>query len=117
MSRYLNAYTASTGNADLTKDNLSKITGSWAGLARYSGANNSATQNLEYVAGLTALSSNPKQFARLASQVQNALINSKMSAKATEQEQALAGMYQTAYTAGGPLTHQEQRNLAGFQLS
>lgn len=117
MSRYLNAYTASTGNADLTKDNLSKITGSWAGLARYSGATNSATQNLEYIAGLTALSSDPKQFARLANQIQNALTNSKMSAKATEQEQALAGMYQTAYTTGGPLTHQEQRNLAGFQAA
>lgn len=117
MSRYLNAYTASTGNADLTKDNLSKITGNWAGLARYSGANNSATQNLEYIAGLTALSSDPKQFARLANQIQNALTNSKMSAKATEQEQALAGMYQTAYATGGPLTHQEQRNLAGFQAA
>ena len=117
MSKYLNAYTASTGNADLTKASLSKITGSWAGLARYSGANNSATQNLEYIAGLTALSSNPKQFAQLANQIQNALTNSKMSAKATEQEQALAGMYQTAYTIGGPLTHQEQRNLAGFQAA
>lgn len=117
MSKYLNAYTASTGNADLTKANLSKITGSWAGLARYSGANNSTTQNLEYIAGLTALSSDPKQFARLANQIQNALTNSKMSAKATEQEQALAGMYQTAYNVGGPLTHQEQRNLAGFQAA
>lgn len=117
MSKYLNAYTASTGNADLTKNNLSKVTGSWAGLARYSGANNSATQNLEYIVGLTALSSDPKQFARLANQIQNALTNSKMSAKATEQEQALAGMYQTAYTTGGPLTHQEQRNLAGFQAA
>lgn len=117
MSKYLNAYTASTGNADLTRNSLSKVTGSWAGLARYSGANNSATQNLEYIAGLTALSSDPKQFARLANQIQNALINSKMSAKATEQEQALAGMYQTAYITGGPLTHQEQRNLAGFQAA
>lgn len=117
MSKYLNAYTASTGNADLTKNNLSKVTGSWAGLAWYSGANNSATQNLEYIVGLTALSSDPKQFARLANQIQNALTNSKMSAKATEQEQALAGMYQTAYTTGGPLTHQEQRNLAGFQAA
>lgn len=117
MSKYLNAYTASTGNANLTRNSLSKVTGSWAGLARYSGATNSATQNLEYIAGLTALSSDPKQFARLANQIQNALINSKMSAKATEQEQALAGMYQTAYTTGGPLTHQEQRNLAGFQAA
>lgn len=117
MSKYLNAYTASTGNANLTRNSLSKVTGSWAGLARYSGANNSATQNLEYIAGLTALSSDPKQFARLANQIQNALTNSKMSAKATEQEQALAGMYQTAYTTGGPLTHQEQRNLAGFQAA
>ena len=117
MSKYLNAYTASTGNANLTRNSLSKVTGSWAGLARYSGATNSATQNLEYIAGLTALSSDPKQFARLANQIQNALTNSKMSAKATEQEQALAGMYQTAYTTGGPLTHQEQRNLAGFQAA
>lgn len=117
MSKYLNAYTASTGNANLTRNSLSKVTGSWAGLARYSGATNSATQNLEYIVGLTALSSDPKQFARLANQIQNALTNSKMSAKATEQEQALAGMYQTAYTTGGPLTHQEQRNLAGFQAA
>lgn len=117
MSKYLNAYTASTGNANLTKSNLYKVTGSWAGLARYSGATNSATQNLEYIVGLTALSSDPKQFARLANQIQNALTNSKMSAKATEQEQALAGMYQTAYAVGGPLTHQEQRNLSGFQAA
>lgn len=115
MSGFLNSFTASTGNANLNTNQQEQVAGSWAGLSRYSGAREATTRNLEYIAGLTALSSNPKEFSRLANQIQNSITNSGMSAKADEQQRALGSMYQIAATTGGPLSHQEQRNLAGFQ--
>lgn len=115
MSGFLNGYTSSTGNANLSTNQQEQVAGNWAGLSRYSGAKESTTHNLEYIAGLTALSSNPKEFSHLANQIQNATTNSGMNAKADEQQQALGNMYQIAATTGGPLSHQEQRNLAGFQ--
>ncbi len=117
MSHYLGNFTSSTGNSRLSDNQIRNLAGNWAQLSRYSGANNSTTQNLEFIAGLTALSSNPRQFSRLANQIQNSLTNSRMSAKANEQQRALAGMYQNAYQVGGPLSHQEQRSLAGFQAA
>lgn len=115
MSGFLNSFTASTGNANLNTNQQEQVAGNWAGLSRYSGAKESTTRNLEYIAGLTALSSNPREFSRLANQIQNSITNSGMSAKADEQQRALGSMYQIAATTGGPLFHQEQRNLAGFQ--
>lgn len=117
MSHYLGNFTGSTGNNRLSNNQIRNVAGNWAQLSRYSGATNSTTQNLEFIAGLTTLSSNPRQFSRLADQIQNSLTNSHMSAKANEQQRALAGMYQNAYQIGGPLSHQEQRNLAGFQAA
>lgn len=115
MGTYLNNYTSATGNANLSQNQIKDVTKSWAGLSRYSGANDSTTQNLEYVSAMTSLAST-KEFSSLANAIQNEITNSKMQAKANEQQQALANMYQTAFTtSGSTLTTRDQKELAGFQ--
>lgn len=115
MGTYLNNYTSATGNANLSQNQIKDVTKSWAGLSRYSGANDSTTQNLEYVSAMTSLAGT-KEFSSLANAIQNEITNSKMQAKANEQQQALANMYQTAFTtSGSTLTTRDQKELAGFQ--
>lgn len=115
MGIYLNNYTSATGNANLSQNKIKDVTKSWAGLSRYSGANDSTTQNLEYVSAMTSLAGT-KEFSSLANAIQNEITNSKMQAKANEQQQALANMYQTAFTtSGSTLTTRDQKELAGFQ--
>lgn len=115
MGTYLNNYTSATGNANLSQNKIKDVTKSWAGLSRYSGANDSTTQNLEYVSAMTSLAGT-KEFSSLANAIQNEITNSKMQAKANEQQQALANMYQTAFTtSGSTLTTKDQKELAGFQ--
>lgn len=115
MGIYLNNYTSATGNANLSQNKIKDVTKSWAGLSRYSGANDSTTQNLEYVSAMTSLAGT-KEFSSLANAIQNEITNSKMQAKANEQQQALANMYQTAFTtSGSTLTTKDQKELAGFQ--
>lgn len=115
MGTYLNNYTSATGNANLSQNQIKDVTKSWAGLSRYSGANDSTTQNLEYVSAMTSLAGT-KEFSSLANAIQNEITNSKMQAKANEQQQALANMYQTAFTtSGSTLTTKDQKELAGFQ--
>lgn len=115
MSNYLNNYTSATGNADLSQNQIKDVTRSWAGLSRYSGANDSTTQNLEYVSAMTSLAGT-KEFSSLANAIQNEITNSGMNAKANEQQQALANMYQTAFNvSGSTLSTRDQKEIAGFQ--
>lgn len=115
MSTYLNNYTSATGNANLSQNQIKDVTRSWAGLSRYSGANDSTTQNLEYVSAMTSLAGT-KEFSSLANAIQNEITNSGMNAKANEQQQALANMYQTAFNvSGSTLSTRDQKEIAGFQ--
>lgn len=115
MSNYLNNYTSATGNANLSQNQIKDVTRSWAGLSRYSGANDSTTQNLEYVSAMTSLAGT-KEFSSLANAIQNEITNSGMNAKANEQQQALANMYQTAFNvSGSTLSTRDQKEIAGFQ--
>ena len=115
MSTYLNNYTSATGNASLSQNQIKDVTRSWAGLSRYSGANDSTTQNLEYVSAMTSLAGT-KEFSSLANAIQNEITNSGMNAKANEQQQALANMYQTAFNvSGSTLSTRDQKEIAGFQ--
>lgn len=116
MARYLNSFTSSTGNANLSDKQITNLTQAWGGLSRYSGAKESTTQNLEMIAGLTASYKSPKASAEVANAIQNSITNSKMSAKADEQQSALASLYQFA-GQGQSLTANDQKNLAGFQAN
>lgn len=116
MARYLNSFTSSTGNANLSDKQITNLTQAWGGLSRYSGAKESTTQNLEMIAGLTASYKSPGASATVANAIQNSITNSKMSAKADEQQSALASLYQFA-GQGQSLTADDQKNLAGFQAN
>ena len=116
MARYLNSFTSSTGNANLSDKQITNLTQAWGGLSRYSGAKESTTQNLEMIAGLTASYKSPRASAEVANAIQNSITNSKMSAKADEQQSALASLYQFA-GQGQSLTADDQKNLAGFQAN
>lgn len=116
MARYLNSFTSSTGNANLSDKQITNLTQAWGGLSRYSGAKESTTQNLEMIAGLTASYKSPGASAEVANAIQNSITNSKMSAKADEQQSALASLYQFA-GQGQSLTADDQKNLAGFQAN
>lgn len=116
MARYLNSFTSSTGNANLSDKQITSLTQAWGGLSRYSGAKESTTQNLEMIAGLTASYKSPGASATVANAIQNSITNSKMSAKADEQQSALASLYQFA-GQGQSLTADDQKNLAGFQAN
>lgn len=114
-SAYLGAYTSSTGNGNLSNKTISRLTNTWGTLALTNGASSNTVTNLLAVAGLTntqGLSASGSE--RLADAIQNSLTNSKTSAKADQQLNALSSMYQTAATSG-KLTTNDQINLAGFQ--
>lgn len=114
-SKFLNAYTSSTGNAHLSNKQMGRLLRNWGGLARYNGAKESTTQQLEYIVGLTANYHNSSDTARMANVIQNELTHSHMSAKANEQQKALANMYQFASQSAGGLSYSGQRDIAGFQ--
>lgn len=114
-SKFLNAYTSSTGNARLSNKQMGRLLRNWGGLARYNGAKESTTQQLEYIVGLTANYNNSSDTARMANVIQNELTHSHMSAKANEQQKALANMYQFASQSAGGLSYSGQRDIAGFQ--
>lgn len=116
MAHYLNAFTSSAGNANLSDKQITNLTQAWGGLSRYSGAKDATTQNLEMIAGLTASYKSPGASASVANAIQNSITNSKMSAKADEQQSALASLYQFA-GQGQSLSANDQKNLAGFQAN
>lgn len=115
MSKYLNAYTATTGNANLSNRQMNSLLSAWGGLSRYSGAKEQTTQNLARIVGLTSNYKSVSQNTNVAKAIQNEITNSGMSAKADEQQSALAGMLQIASNSAGGLTANEQKNIAGFQ--
>lgn len=114
-SGYLNSYTSSQKDTNLSKKEIDRIVNRWGSLALNSGALDSTTNQLLLVAGLTAVGGiSPKNVSRLADAIQNTIQNSGMDAKADEQLKALAQMYQVASTSGS-LTSRDQRDIAGFQ--
>lgn len=115
MGKYLNAYTSTTDNANLSNRQMNSLLSAWGGLSRYSGAKEVTTQQLESIVGITSNYKSASKNAGVAKAIQNELTNSGMSAKADEQQSALAGMLSIASQSAGGLSAQEQKNIAGFQ--
>lgn len=114
-AQFTNAYTSSTGNANLNKSQLSDLTKSWGGLYQYSGAKEQTTLALAYMVGVTGNYQNARKSSSIARSIQNEITNSGMSAKADEQQSALTSMYQVASQSAGGLSASGQREIAGFQ--
>lgn len=114
-AQFANAYTSSTGNANLNKSQLSDLTKSWGGLYQYSGAKEQTTLALAYMVGVTGNYQNARKSSSIARSIQNEITNSGMSAKADEQQLALTSMYQVASQSAGGLSASGQREIAGFQ--
>lgn len=114
-AQFANAYTSSTGNANLNKSQLSDLTKSWGGLYQYSGAKEQTTLALAYMVGVTGNYQNARKSSSIARSIQNEITNSGMSAKADEQQSALTSMYQVASQSAGGLSASGQREIAGFQ--
>ena len=114
-AQFANAYTSSTGNANLNKSQLSNLTKSWGGLYQYSGAKEQTTLALAYMVGVTGNYQNARKSSSIARSIQNEITNSGMSAKADEQQSALTDMYQVASQSAGGLSVSGQREIVGFQ--
>ena len=114
-AQFANAYTYSTGNANLNKSQLNNLTKSWGGLYQYSGAKEQTTLALAYMVGVTGNYQNARKSSSIARSIQNEITNSGMSAKADEQQLALTSMYQVASQSAGGLSASGQREIAGFQ--
>lgn len=114
-AQFANAYTSSTGNANLNKSQLSDLTKSWGGLYQYSGAKEQTTLALAYMVGVTGNYQNARKSSSIARSIQNEITNSGMSAKADEQQSSLTSMYQVASQSAGGLSASGQREIAGFQ--
>ena len=113
MAGFVNAYTGTTGNTGSIND-VARTAQTWARQSRVTGGTQQSTQALEAAAGnATNLSSS--QMSRLGNDITNSIINSNMSAKATEQQQGLASLYQNGARYG--MTASDERNMAGFQAS
>lgn len=114
-AQFANAYTSSTGNANLNKSQLNNLTKSWGGLYQYSGAKEQTTLALAYMVGVTGNYQNARKSSSIARSIQNEITNSGMSAKADEQQSSLTSMYQVASQSAGGLSASGQREIAGFQ--
>lgn len=113
MAGFANAYTSSTGNVGSIND-VARTANAWARQSRVTGATDQSTQALEQAAG-NASSLSSSQMTRLGNDVTNEIINSGMGAKATQQQQGLAALYQNGTNYG--MTASDERNMAGFQAS
>lgn len=113
MAGFVNAYTGTTGNTGSIND-VARAAQTWARQSRVTGGTQQSTQALEAAAG-NATNLNPSQMSRLGNDITNSIINSNMSAKATEQQQGLASLYQNG--ARYEMTASDERNMAGFQAS
>ena len=117
-ARYLGAFTGNNArNERLSDDDISGLVNAWGGLALYSGGTDQDALQLEQI----ATSTNTKGMKvtaseKLANSIQNALHNSRMSSKASEQMQALGQMYQVGARSGN-FTTQDQQLMAGFQAA
>lgn len=113
MAKFAGAYTSSTGNVGSIKD-VDSVASAWARQSRVTGGNAQSTISLETSAG-NAVNMNSSQMARLGNSITNSIINSGMNAKATQQQQGLAMLYNNGAKYG--MTASDERNMAGFQAS
>ena len=113
MAKFAGAYTSSTGNVGSIKD-VDRVASAWARQSRVTGGNAQSTIALETSAG-NAVNMNSSQMARLGNSITNSIINSGMNAKATQQQQGLAMLYNNGAKYG--MTASDERNMAGFQAS
>lgn len=113
MGQFANAYTSTTGNVGSVRD-VAGVAQTWARQSRITGANAQSTLGLEQTVGNSA-NLNSSQMSSVGNAITNSIINSGMSAKATEQQQGLSMLIQNASNQG--LTARDEKNLAGFQGS
>lgn len=113
MAGFAGAYTSSTGNTGRI-NSVADTAQAWARQPRVTGANEQSTQQLETAAG-DAVNLDAGQMRNLGNTITNSIINSNMSAKATQQQQGLAMLYQNGQAYG--MTASDERNMAGFQAS
>lgn len=113
MAKFAGAYTSSTGNVGSIKD-VDRVASAWARQSRVTGGNAQSTIALETSAG-NAVNMNSSQMTRLGNSITNSIINSGMNAKATQQQQGLAMLYNNGAKYG--MTASDERNMAGFQAS
>ena len=111
MGQFANAYTSTTGNVGSVRD-VAGVAQTWARQSRITGANAQSTLGLEQTVGNSA-NLNSSQMSSVGNAITNSIINSGMSAKATEQQQGLSMLIQNASNQG--LTARDEKNLAGFQ--
>lgn len=111
MGQFANAYTSTTGNVGSTRD-VAGVAQTWARQSRITGANAQSTLGLEQTVGNSA-NLNSSQMSSVGNAITNSIINSGMSAKATEQQQGLSMLIQNASNQG--LTARDEKDLAGFQ--
>lgn len=113
MGQFANAYTSTTGNVGSVRD-VAGVAQTWARQSRITGANTQSTLGLEQTVGNSS-NLNSSQMSSVGNAITNSIINSGMSAKATEQQQGLSMLIQNASNQG--LTARDEKNLAGFQGS
>lgn len=113
MSQFANAYTSSTGNVG-SVNGVSGVARTWAEQSRVTGGTQQSTLALEQVAGNSA-NLNSSQMKSVGNAITNAITSSGMSAKASEQQQGLAMLYQNGAAYGMNATN--ERDMAGLQAS
>ena len=113
MSQFANAYTSSTGNVG-SVNGVSNVARTWAEQSRVTGGTQQSTLALEQAAGNSA-NLNSSQMKSVGNAITNAITSSGMSAKASEQQQGLAMLYQNGAAYGMNATN--ERDMAGLQAS
>lgn len=113
MSQFANAYTSSTGNVG-SINGVSNVARTWAEQSRVTGGTQQSTLTLEQAAGNSA-NLNSSQMKSVGNAITNAITSSGMSAKASEQQQGLAMLYQNGAAYGMNATN--ERDMAGLQAS
>lgn len=113
MSQFANAYTSSTGNVG-SLNGVSGVARAWAEQSRVTGGTQQSTLALEQAAGNSA-NLNSSQMKSVGNAITNEITSSGMSAKASEQQQGLAMLYQNGAAYGMNATN--ERDMAGLQAS
>lgn len=112
---YLNAYVSGSGDANISRDQISDLLSSWSSLANYNAVSDASVQELLATTSKIADNTSISHQNNLERQIQNALTNSGMATKGNQQIQALTSMYNTAYQYGGNLDKSQLTSMAGFQ--
>lgn len=105
MAQFANAYASSTGNTS----GYNGVANSWSQLSRFGNMGTSTTLALEQASG----NSGSNASASLARVIQGEIVNSDMTAKASEQGQALSSLY-SQYSQYG-MTGLSAKRMASFQ--